>query len=268
MKSKEKLKVIIIGALIVIASELIGTIRIGIGSTNVTFLPMIWGTFIGMFLGTKKLHIVNEEEMAIARNMIMPGTLMLIALLSFSIGQNIDTILKSGVILILQELGNLATIIFALPIAIFLGLKRQSIGAAFTLPREGGLAVISDKYGLDSEEGKGVMGVYVIGTIIGSVFYSIFAAFCANYLNLHPYALAMAAGMGSFSMMAGVTGTLVEMFPNMQDSILAFSGGSAVLTTLDGVWLNVFVALPLANKLYDVMTRKKLRKIGEVNERI
>lgn len=263
MKNKV-IKVITIAAVIVIISELIGTVKIDIGSGKITFLPMIWGTFLGMILGTKKVHIVDEEEMSIARRFILPGTLMLIAMLSFNIGKGIDTIFKSGIILILQEFGNLATVPIALPIAVFLGLKRQAVGAAFTLPREGGLAVISEKYGLDSEEGKGVMGVFIVGTILGSVFFSVFAGFCATYLGFHPYALAMAAGMGSFSMMAGVTGTLVEMFPHMKDTILALAGGSSVLTTLDGVWMNVFVALPLANKLYDLMTRRKRKGVEQI----
>lgn len=257
---KKAYKVITLGLAIVIICELIGTMSISISTGKISILPMIWATFLGMILGTKKVHIVDGEEMDYARRFILPGTLMLIALLSFKVGQNFETLMKSSIILVLQEFGNLGTIILGLPIAVILGLKRQSVGAAFSLPREGALAVVSEKYGLDSEEGKGVMGVFLIGTVLGGIFYSAFSGICATYLHLHPYALAMASGMGSFSMMAGSTGTLTSMYPEMSDTILALAGGSSVLTTIDGVWVNVFIALPLANKLYSLLSGKKAAK--------
>lgn len=257
---KKAYKVILIGLAIVVVCELIGTLTISISTGKISILPMIWATFLGMLLGTKKVHAVNREEMDYARRFILPGTLILIAVLSFNVGPSLKTILKSSVILVLQEFGNLGTIVFGLPIAVLLGLRRQAIGAAFSLPREGALAVVSEKYGLDSEEGKGVMGVFLIGTVLGSVFYSVFSGICAACLHLHPYALAMASGMGSFSMMAGSTGTLTTMFPDRKDTILALAAGSSVLTAVDGVWVNVFIALPLANGIYRLMTGKKAER--------
>lgn len=256
---KKAYKVIMIGLAIVIICELIGTLTIDISTGKISILPMIWAAFLGMILGTKRVHAVDGEEMDYARRFILPGTLMLIAVLSFKVGPSLDAILKSSVILVIQELGNLGTIIIGLPVAVMLGLKRQSVGAAFSLPREGALAVVSEKYGLDSEEGKGVMGVFLIGTVLGGVFYSVFSGICATYLHIHPYALAMASGMGSFSMMAGSTGTLTAMYPHMSDTIMALAAGSSVLTTVDGVWVNVFIALPLANRLYRFMSRKSAK---------
>lgn len=260
---KYAFKVISIALGIIIVCELIGTLTISISTGKISILPMIWATFLGMILSSKKVHAVSEEEGNFAGKFILPGTLMLIALLSFKVGQNIETILKSGVILILQEIGNLGTILLGMPVAVLLGLKRQSVGAAFSLPREGALAVIGERYGLDSEEGKGVMGVFLIGTVLGSIFYSFFSGICATYLHIHPYALAMASGMGSFSMMAGSTGTLTAMYPDMADKILALAGGSSVLTTVDGVWVNILIALPLANAFYRLLTHKKKSKVAE-----
>ncbi|MBC2723857.1 MAG: DUF3100 domain-containing protein [Desulfosporosinus sp.] len=257
---KNVYKVISFGLGIIIISELIGTLTIQLSTGRISILPMIWATFLGMLLGTKKIHAIDEDGMKFASRFIFPGTLMLIAVLGFNIGKSIELLLDSGLILVLQEVGNLTTIIIGLPVAVFLGLKRQSVGATFSLPREGALAVVSEQYGLNSEEGKGVMGVFIVGTLLGGVFYSIFSGVCATYLNFHPYALAMASGMGSFSMMGGSTGTLTSMYPELADNILAYAGGSAVLTTLDGVLVNVFVALPLANKFYDFLNRKKMEK--------
>ena len=53
-----------------------------------------------------------------------------------------------------------------MPFALLLGLRRESIGATFSIAREPNIAIISDMYGLDTPEGRGVMGVYVAGTVL------------------------------------------------------------------------------------------------------
>ena len=104
---------------------------------------------------------------------------------------------KVGPALILQELGNLGTIFFALPIALLLGFKRESIGMTSSICREPNLGIIIDKYGFKSPEAKGVLAVFVIGTMIGTIYISFLASVCASVLPYHPYAFAMASGVGS-----------------------------------------------------------------------
>ncbi len=151
----------------------------------------------------------------------------------------------------------------AVPIGIWVGLGRQAVGAGFCLPREGGIAIIGDRYGMDSEEGRGVMGVYIVGTIFGALFYSVFAGISATYLGLHPFALAMASGMGSSGMMLGSIGTLTTMFPDMAAEIEAYSIASSTLTTVDGIWMSAFVGLPLANLIYKAVAKKPNKNKSE-----
>lgn len=61
----------------------------------------------------------------------------------------------------------------------------------------------------------------------------------------------MACGIGSGSMMAACSGALVSAVPEMKDQILALAGASNVLTYATGMYLCVFVALPVTEKLYD-----------------
>ncbi|WP_440205863.1 DUF3100 domain-containing protein, partial [Campylobacter coli] len=83
-------------------------------------------------------------------------------------------IIAAGPALILQEAGNLATIIISLPLAILLGLRRESIGMTHSIGREPNLALITEKYGITSPEWRGVMSMYIFGTIFGAIFFSIF----------------------------------------------------------------------------------------------
>src|SRR3712207_9240980 len=78
------------------------------------------------------------------------------------------------------------------------------------------------------------MGVYICGTVFGTVFFGLIATFCAAYTPLHPYSLAMASGVGSASMMTAAVGSLSAMFPNMQETLTAFGAASNMLSGLDG----------------------------------
>ncbi len=57
-------------------------------------------------------------------------------------------------------------------------------------------------------------------------------------------------------MMAACSGALVSAVPEMKDQILALAGASNVLTYATGMYLCVFVALPVTEKLYDWLGRK------------
>ena len=70
-------------------------------------------------------------------------------------------------------------------------------------------------------------------------------------IGFHPYALAMASGMGSASMMNAATAALTSAAPAaFTEQILAYSGTSGLLTAVTGIYVEMFVALPLANWYY------------------
>ena len=83
------------------------------------------------------------------------------------------------------------------------------MGGTFSLCRDTALGIIGDKYGLESREGMGTLGTYISGSVFGTLFYS-FLAPVGLAIGFHPYALAMASGMGSASMMNAATAALTN----------------------------------------------------------
>lgn len=238
---------------LVIAAELIGILKFKVGVGTVVLLPMLYALLMGILLSPKFLKVVNLKDMTDAGSLITVTLMLLMARYGTLVGPSLPKIISSSPALILQEFGNLGTIFIGIPLAVFLGLKRESIGAAHSVAREPNVALIGDVYGLDGAEGRGVMGVYICGTVFGTIFFGIMASFAAAYLPFHPYALAMAAGVGSASMMTAAVGALVAMYPQMADQIAAFGAASNMLSGLDGLYMSLWLALPMSEWLYRKM---------------
>ena len=255
--------------LICIVSELIGIHKITIGPGSVVLLPMLYAVIIGILITPEVLgkpikalkKIVSMEEVEAA------GPIVLIALLPLGVkygtlvGPNIVKIIQAGPAFLLQELGNVATPIIALPLALMLGLEREAVGATVSICREPTLGVIGGRYGMNSPEGTGVLGTYMIGTVFGTIFFGLLGSF-ALFTGLHPYALAMASGMGSGSMMTAASSSLAAAAdPAMKDTILAYAATSNMLTGVTGMYSVIFIALPLTNwyykKMYPVISKRK-----------
>ncbi|WP_304160167.1 DUF3100 domain-containing protein, partial [Fusobacterium ulcerans] len=152
-----------------------------------------------------------------------------------------------------QECGHLLSPIIALPLALFLGMKREAVGATSSISREPSLGVISEKYGINSPEGSGVLGTYLLGTVIGTIIFGILGS-VSIYSGIHPYALGMACGVGSGSMMTAAAAALTEVVPpDMKDTVLAYAATSNMLSGITGVNFLIFVTLPLTNKMYSVL---------------
>lgn len=256
-----KLHLLVLG--LVIVAELIGVISIPIGIGTIVLLPMLFSLIFGILLTPKILNVAKEKEMEDAGGLIGLTLMLLMAKYGTNIGPTLPKILAASPALILQELGNIATVLVGVPIAVFLGLKREAIGGAHSIAREPNVALIGDRYGLDSEEGQGVLGVYIVGTVFGTIFIGLFATILAANTPLHPYSLAMASGVGSASMMTAGVGSLVAMYPEMEEMLTAFGASSNMLSGLDGLYMSLWVALPLSEWLY----RKVYRvKYGEAPE--
>src|SRR6056297_2238571 len=204
--------------IIVIISELIGINSFPVGIATVTLLPMLYAVIIGTL-----------------------------------VGPNVVKIIQAGPAFILQELGNVATIFVALPIALLLGLKREAVGASVSICREVTLGIMGDKYGIDSPEGTGTLGTYLIGTVFGTIFFGLLGSFSLA-TGLHPLALAMASGMGSGSMMTAASSSLAaSVDPALSDTVLAYAATSNMLTGVTALYVVLFISIPLVNKLYDVL---------------
>lgn len=252
----KKYKLHMIALAVVLVAELIGKHTFDIGIGTIVLLPMLFALVIGVLTTPKFLNISKEKEMAEAGRLISITLMLLMAKYGTTIGPTIDTVIKSSPALILQEFGNLGTVFLGVPLGLLLGLNREVIGGAHSISREPNVALIAEKYGLDSPEGEGVLGVYIVGTVFGTIFMGIIASLLATSTPLHPLSLAMASGVGSASMMTASVGSLVELYPEIADKLTAFGAASNLLSGLDGVYMSVFLAIPLAEKLYASLKKK------------
>ena len=267
-------KVHVLCFVIMVIAELIGTIKITMngargGGISFSLIPMLFAILIGIILGGAKK--IKKETMITASPYISICVMFLIVKLSCSIGPSWSKIVAAGPALILQEFGNLGTIIFSMPLAVLVfRMGRASIGAAFSISREPSIAIVAERYGLDGPEGSGVMGAYVTGTVLGTVFYGILASIFVGLKWFHPYSLAMAAGMGSASMLTAAMAPLVEAFPDLAEDIQAFAVTSNTLTNADGLYMSLLIGLPLTEWLYKVFSKnhpqKGVESLGEASD--
>ncbi|WP_077325338.1 DUF3100 domain-containing protein [Virgibacillus siamensis] len=243
---------------IVVLTEFIGTHEIPIGTGVILLLPMLYAVVIG--IGLYFTPIVKKKQSINAEPLVFISVALLVAKFGVQAGPALPKLIEAGPALVLQELGNLGTIFLALPFAVLLGIKRESIGMTHSIGREPNLALITDKYGLSSPEGRGVMAIYIFGTLFGAIFMGLISGLLATITPIHPYSFAMATGIGSGSMTAASLGPLVAAFPEMADTLTAFSGASNLLTSVTGLYASIFIGLPMTEKLYKVLTRRKANK--------
>jgi len=258
LKTHTKLHITVL--VLVIICELIGTHSFKVGPGKIVLLPMLFAVVIGIIITPDVLgkvikwlkSIVSMKECKLAAPLLIIALMPLGVKYGTLVGPAIPMIIKASPAFILQELGNLGTILLALPIALLLGLKREAIGATVSICREPTLGVISEYYGITSPEGNGVLGTYLCGTIFGTIFFGILGGI-AVATGLHPLALAMACGMGSASMMTASSASLATVLPEMRGMILAYAATSNLLTGVIGMYMVLIIGLPLTNKLYSIL---------------
>lgn len=253
----KNLKLHFIVLVLVVVSEIIGTKAINIGVGKIVFLPMMYALIMGVFTAPRFTKISSDKEIKTASGLLGITLMLLMSRYGTLVGPTLPKILAASPALILQEFGNIGTVLVGIPLAVFFGLKRESIGAAHSIAREPNVALIGERFGLDSAEGRGVMGVYICGTVIGTIFFGLMASIAAACLPFHPLALAMAAGVGSASMMTAAVGSLSAMYPQMADQLAAFGAASNMLSGLDGLYMSIWLALPLSEWLYKKCYRLK-----------
>ncbi len=246
---------------LVIISELIGTKAFKFGVGQIVLVPMLYALLLGIFTTPKFLKISGKKEMDDASGLISITLMLLMARYGTLVGPTLPKIIAASPALILQEFGNLGTVLLGVPLAIMLGLGRETIGAAHSIAREPNVALIGERFGLDSAEGRGVMGVYISGTVFGTIFFGLMASVAAALNLFHPYALAMASGVGSASMMTASVASLTAAYPEMGGQLAAFGAASNMLSGLDGLYMSVWLGLPLTEWLYKKLHKDKPAEI-------
>ena len=270
--NKNLIKVMLAAFAIVIVTELVGEYTVNIGPVALVLFPMLYAVIIGIVITPdllgKKIKVlrdvVNEKEINIAGDIVGIALVLLGIKYGSTVGPNLAKIIQAGPAFLAQEFGHILSPVVALPLALFLGFKREAVGACTSISRETALGVISEKYGINSPEGSGVLGTYLMGTVIGTIFFSVLGS-VSIYTGLHPYALGMATGVGSGSMMTATSAALTKVpeiaaDPAMVDTILSYGATSNMMSSLTGLIFLVFITLPFSNKLYDILEPKIGRK--------
>ena len=242
---------------VVIISELIGQQRFGI----VVLLPMLFAMSIAGMLSLPKFKILSLGEMKASSSFLTLSLMLLIAKLGLAMGPAIPELQRASAALLVQEIGHFfGTIVLGMPVAIMCGMGREAVGATFSIARESNLAVIADRYALDSPEGRGAMAVYLFGSLFGALYVAILAGALGTLDLLHPYSLAMGAGVGSGSMMGAATGSIIALYPEHKDAVIAYAGAANLLSTILGIYVCLFVSLPAASFAYNLLSRFRKEK--------
>jgi putative effector of murein hydrolase LrgA (UPF0299 family) len=242
---------------ITLIAEEIGKVTINLGFVKVTLLPLVWSMVLGaavslLWRRMPSAVAVGPADQRASSAIIQVAVLMFVAKLALLVGSSIPALIASGWALVFQELGHfVGTSLLAMPLALLLGIKREAVGATFSVGREPSLAIISERYGLNSAEGRGVLAEYITGTVVGAIFISLLASLIASTGIFNPLALAMGAGVGSGSLMAAAAGAIAASVPpEMAKQVAVFAAASNLITTTIGTYFTLFLSLPFSNFLY------------------
>jgi hypothetical protein len=256
----DRVRLYVVALVIAVVAEFIGIRSFPLGPGTVLLLPMLWALVLGAALGCARTVLPAPLSLPLSTQwyssaVVQPALLLLIAKLGLLVGASLPKVIASGWALIFQEFGHFfGTALFGLPIALLLGIKREAIGATFSVGREPSLAIIGEKYGMNSAEGRGVLAEYITGTIIGAVFIGLLAGFVASLNIFHPNALAMGAGVGSASMMTAASGAIAKMqTPEAAKEVLAFAAAANLLTSTVGTYFTLFISLPFTVWAYQAL---------------
>ena len=250
---KAEYKIFILAFVFIVIADSIGQIQVPLGPGTLILFPIFYSLIMGVLSGPEALKIFDKKEVKAASKLMIVAICPFIAKLGINAGASIEVILSAGPALILQEIGNLGTIFLAMPFALLLGLKREAIGATHSINRESNLALITDMFGPDSPETRGSLSIYVVGGMVGTIFFSFLTTIVASLNLFHPYALGMASGVGAGILMASATASLALIYPDMAAELSALASTSETISGITGIYVAIFVGIPLTKKLYQLL---------------
>lgn len=238
-------------------AEWIGPMTIPLGSAGIVILPMLVALLVTTLLAAWHERLPRWLRLGPALQ-VHAGRLLNVALLLFIVklglmaGYSMPALRKVGWALAFQEVGHaFGTMVLALPLALLLGIKREAVGATFSIGRETGMVIIGQRYGMQSPEGRGVLAEYITGTVLGAVYITLLASFVASLGIFDPRSLAMGAGIGSGSLMAAALGVITAGHPpEVARELTAIAGAANLIAGVVGFYVSVLVTLPLCSWLY------------------
>lgn len=261
----------LIALLLVVAgiAQYIGPFSIPVGNASIVMLPMIWALLLGVLVSGQRIKPLPIDLQHIANALVNVAVLVLCARLSFTLGGQLPALFKAGPALLLQELGNVfGSILLALPLAVLLRMGPATVGATFSIDREPSFAMVTSRFGSDSPQYRGVLSMYVFGSIFGAIIVSLTAS-VLSAMNIFDYrALAMGAGVGSGSMMAAGIASITAAHPEQAEAIAALAATANLIAGLAGLYLALYVSLPLADHFYRFLTRNQTERGSAAVEKI
>ena len=234
-------KIFLLAFVFIVIADSIGQIQVPLGPGTLILFPIFYSLIMGVLSGPEVLKIFKNKEVKAASK------------LGINAGASLEVILSAGPALVLQEIGNLGTILLALPFALLLGLKREAIGATHSINRESNLALITDMFGPDSPETRGSLSIYVVGGMVGTIYFGFMTTMVAALHIFHPYALGMASGVGAGILMASATASLALIYPDMASELSALASTSETISGITGIYVAIFIGIPLTKKLYQLL---------------
>jgi hypothetical protein len=254
----DKVKIFIGVALVVLIAEIIGVVQFQVGPGKVLLQPMVWALLIAAAWGIVSPYFPSPLRIGLglqtfAGQLLNAGLILFIVKMGFTVGGALPAVRQAGWALLFQEFGHtFGTLALGLPLALLLGVKREAVGATFSIGREGNLVIIGEKYGMNSPEGRGVLAEYITGTVLGALFIALLAGFIASLHIFDPRSLAMGAGVGSGSMMAAAIGAINgQSPPEMVKNLTAIASAANLMTAVLGFYFALFLSLPACSWLYD-----------------
>ena len=107
----KNIKLHLIVLALVVISEFIGNITIGVGIGKIVLLPMMYALIMGVFTAPRFTKISSEKEIHVASGLLGVTLMLLMSRYGTLVGPTLPKILAASPALILQEFGNLGTVL-------------------------------------------------------------------------------------------------------------------------------------------------------------
>lgn len=249
-------KIFVLAFGFILIADNIGQIKIPVGKGMFILFPIFYAIILGVLSGPQVLKIVENKHVKAASKLVVVGICPFIAKLGITAGSNIETILQAGPALLFHGFGNLLGLVLALPVAILLGMKREAVGACHSINREYHMALINNIYGPESAEARGSLSIYIVGGMVGTIYFGLMASVIGMTGWFHPQALGMASGVGAGIMMASASASLCAIYPDMAAAISTMASVGETMAGITGIYITMFIAIPLCDKLYTILEPK------------
>lgn len=237
----------------ILIADNIGQIKIAVGKGMFILFPIFYAIILGVISGPQVLKIVENKQVRAASKLVVVGICPFMVKLGITAGANIEVIMNSGPALLFHGFGNLFGIFVAVPVAILLGMKREAVGACHSINREYHMALINNIYGPDSEEARGSLSIYIVGGMVGTIFFGLMASVIGMTGWFHPQALGMASGVGAGIMMASASASLCAIYPEWAETISTMASAGETMAGITGIYITMFIAIPLCDKYYRIL---------------